>query len=96
MTMEIPLSRGSVNAHQNFNSQLGDNLIEFEINYLQSGQWSMNLSREGVPLAAGVMLEPGTDVIQSYTLGIGQLIFVGQDTTLDNLGLDNHLVWVAP
>ena len=92
----IPISGGAVNAHQRFSVQLGANLIEFELNYLQSGQWSANLTQEGVRLAAGAMLEPNADIIASYQLDIGKLIFVGADTTLDNLGIDNSLIWVAP
>ncbi len=93
---EIPLTGGAVNAHQQLSVQLGDNLIEFELNYLQSGQWSCNLLLEGVTLAAGAMLEPNADIIKAYQLDIGQLIFIGSDTTLDNLGTDNKLIWIEP
>lgn len=92
----IPLVGGAVNAHQKFSSQLGDNLVEFELNFLQSGQWSANLSIEGVVIASGVMLEPNADIIAVNQLNIGQLIFIGLDTTLDNLGTDNTLIWVPP
>lgn len=95
--LEIPLQGGSVNAHQQVTVQLGENLLELHLNYLQSGQWSMNLFREGVLLCAGAMLEPNCDVIQAWNLqdDIGKLVFTGLETTLDNLGIDNHLVWVA-
>ncbi|WP_338571490.1 hypothetical protein V6L78_26730 [Pseudomonas canadensis] len=95
----IPLAAGVDNAHQRFSVQLGDNLISFQvdyISYLDAPAWSMNLIRGGVMLASGVMLEPGSDVIQSYQAGIGQLVFTGKDVTLDNLGVDNFLVWIPP
>jgi hypothetical protein len=92
----IPLQGGAVNAHQKFSVQLGDNLVEFELNYLQSGQWSCNLSIEGVVIAAGAMLEPNSDIIAVNQLSIGQLVFTGDDTTLDNLGANNTLTWVEP
>ncbi|MFL1549766.1 phage baseplate plug protein [Pseudomonas sp. D47] len=95
----IPLTAGVANAHQRFSVQLGDSLISFEIDfvsYLDTPAWSMNLVRAGVRLAVGVMLEPGSDVIQSYRTGIGQLVFTGKDVTLDNLGIDNFLVWIPP
>ncbi|MFL1558572.1 phage baseplate plug protein [Pseudomonas sp. O11] len=95
----IPLAAGVDNAHQRFSVQLGDNLISFEvdfISYLGAPAWSMNLVRGGVRLAAGAMLEPGSDIIQSYRAGIGQLVFTGKDVTLDNLGIDNFLVWIPP
>lgn len=95
----IPLAAGVDNAHQRFSVQLGENLIAFQvdfISYLDVPAWSMNLIRGGVTLASGVMLEPGSDVIQSYQAGIGQLVFTGKDVTLDNLGIDNFLVWIPP
>ncbi|EKT8868817.1 hypothetical protein QEM16_005367 [Pseudomonas putida] len=95
----IPLTAGVGNAHQRFSVQLGDNLISFEIDfisYLDAPAWSMNLTRGGVRIASGVMLEPGSDIIQSYRAGIGQMVFTGKDVTLDNLGVDNSLVWIPP
>lgn len=95
--LTIPISGGAANAHQQFSVQLGDNLIDFEIDYvsyLDSPAWSMNLYRDGTLLAAGAMLEPGCDVISSYNAGIGRLVFTGADVTLDNLGIDNALTWV--
>ncbi|MDZ4327775.1 MAG: hypothetical protein U1A73_22535 [Pseudomonas sp.] len=95
----IPLRPGAVNAHQRFAVQLGENLIEFEvdfISYLDAPAWSMNLVRDGSRIVSGAMLEPGSDVIQSYRTGIGQLVFTGADVTLNNLGVDNFLVWIPP
>ncbi len=96
--LEIPLQGGSVNAHQQVTVQLGENLLELHLNYLQSGQWSVNIFREGILLCAGAMLEPNSNIIQAWNLqdDIGKLVFTGLETTLDNLGIDNHLVWVAP
>ena len=96
--LEIPLQGGSVNAHQQVTVQLGENLLELHLNYLQSGQWSVNIFREGILLCAGAMLEPNSNIIQAWNLqdDIGKLVFTGVETTLDNLGIDNHLVWVAP
>lgn len=95
----IPLAAGVDNAHQRFSVQLGDSLIAFEIDfisYLDAPAWSMNLARGGVRLVSGAMLEPGSDIIQSYRAGIGQMVFTGKDVTLDNLGIDNFLVWIPP
>jgi hypothetical protein len=95
--MVIPLKGGSVNAHQQITIQLGDNLLTFSINYLQSGQWSADIEREGVSLITGAMLEPNADLTLTYpALNIGSLVFTGSNTTLDNLGSDNRLTWVAP
>lgn len=95
---EIPLSSGSANAHQRFGIQLGENYLDFEIDYLSyidKPAWSMNILRDGTYLVTGAMLVPGADVINGYRAGIGRLVFVGDEVTLDNLGIDNHLVWVS-
>lgn len=97
--LTIPLASGVDNSHQRFSVQLGDNLIAFEIDfisYLDAPAWSMNILRSGIKLASGAMLEPGSDIIQSYRTGIGQMVFTGKDVTLDNLGVDNSLVWIPP
>lgn len=97
--LTIPLGAGAANAHQRFTLQLGENLIDFEldfISYLGAPAWSMNLVRDGSPIVSGAMLEPGCDVIQGYRTTIGQLVFTGAEVTLDNLGIENFLVWVPP
>lgn len=99
MTIQaIPLEGGSVNAHQVFTVQLGDNLVDITLSYLQVGQWSMNIDREGVRLVSGAMLEPKCDIIESWNLtdDIGRLVITGNDPTLDNLGVTNTLSWVSP
>lgn len=96
--IEIPLSNGSANAHQRFGVTLGDNYLNFEIDYLSyldTPGWSMNILRDGTYLVSGAMLVPGADVISTYHAGIGRLVFVGEEVTLNNLGIDNHLAWVT-
>lgn len=95
--INIPLVGGAANAHQIFTVQLGSNFLQFTLNYITVAgpAWSLDIDREGVRLVSGAMLEPGADIIQHYNAGIGKLIFVGDDVTLDNLGANNSLVWVA-
>lgn len=97
--LTIPLRAGAGNAHQRFFVQLGDSQVEFRVDfvsYLEYPAWKLSLYRDGSALVSGAMLEPGCDVIQGYRAGIGKLVFVGQPVTLDNLGIANLLVWVAP
>ena len=57
----IPLRPGAENAHPRFSVQLGENLIDFEldfISYLDAPAWSMNLVRDGSRIVSGAMLEP--------------------------------------
>lgn len=95
---EIPLSNGSANAHQEFSLQLGGNYLDFEINYVSytdTPAWTMNILRDGTPLVMGAMLVPGADVVNGYRADIGRFVFTGDEVTLDNLGVNNHLVWVS-
>jgi len=93
---DIPLKNGASNAHQRFSAQIGSDFLDFEINYMQSGQWAMNIYKGEQPLAMCAMLEPNADVIAQYRLGIGKMVFTGELTTLDNLGVNNKLTWVPP
>lgn len=95
--IEIPLVGGAVNAHQEFDMQLGDNFFSFTLNYvtLAGPAWSLDIDRDGTRLISGAMLEPGAELTRDYHhLNIGRLLFVGDDVTLDNLGTANQLVWV--
>lgn len=97
--IEITLRSGSVNAHQRFTQRLGSNLLEFHINYLAYQEiplWTMDIYRDGAPVALGMSLAAGAMMAESYNLpdDIGKFVFVGAETTLDNLGKDNHLVWL--
>lgn len=93
----VPLKNGASNAHQIFNIQLGDNSLEFVINYITEAgpAWSCDINREGQTLIAGAMLEPGAEITKNYEANIGSLYFIGSDVTLDNLGVNNKLIWVS-
>lgn len=93
----IPLKNGASNAHQLFTIQLGDNFLQFTLNYITIAgpAWSVDISREGVTLISGAMLEPNAVITDGYEAGIGKLVFIGDDVTLDNLGVNNRLVWVS-
>jgi len=91
----IPLSNGAVNAHPVFEIELGDNTVEFRINWNTTEQyWSADLYVEGELKCAGVILLVGDELISAYNAGLGKLVMVGIDPTLDNLGVDNRLIWI--
>ena len=102
MPQEIPLTSGRVNAHQTFSIQLGDNFLDFRMDYKNStGQWSIDISQNGLLLAAGAMPEPNANILEGWNLGdtIGQIKCVSPnnvDATLDNLGTEVQLLWYAP
>lgn len=97
---EIPLIGGAVNSHQEFNVQLGDNFLEFRLNFITRSleepdfaPWVLDILREGELLVAGAALVPGSDIIEHFGAGIGKLFFIGDQPTLDNLGQSNSLIW---
>lgn len=97
--IEISLRSGSANAHQRFTQRLGSNLLEFRVNYLayqEAPIWTLDIYRDGAAVALGLGLSAGAVIAEGYNLpaDIGRLIFVGTEATLDNLGKDNHLVWL--
>ena len=90
----IPLKGGAVNAHQILFVQLGENFLEFRLNYItRFPGWSLDIYKEGERLIAGAMLVSGAEITKNFSAGIGRLVFVGDDPTIDNLGLSNKLVW---
>ena len=94
--IEIPLRNGVQNTHQRFSLRVGVNMLEFRVNYisyLDHPAWSLDVLRDGATLIAGVMLEPNAEISKGYRAGIGRLFFIGQEVTLDNLGVDNNLIW---
>lgn len=110
MKKTMPLSGGISNASYTQYVTLGDYSLQLNVNYQQNGQWYMDVIADGdvgdVPvttidevdyIAMGVMLEGGADIISMYgiTNTFGQLFFVGDEATLDNLGSDNSLVWYS-
>jgi hypothetical protein len=94
---EIPLLAGAANAQQAFTVQLGTNLLRFELHYISytdTPAWSLDIFRDGTALVLGAMLESGCDIIANCRADIGSLVFVGDNPTLDNLGINNSLVYV--
>lgn len=92
--IEIPLQAGAQNSHQRFAVQLGDNLVDFRLdwNFLYD-RWAVNLSIEGASILSGGILAAGA-AVNRHAPDMGRLYFVGEDATLDNLGKSNTLVWI--
>lgn len=93
--IEIPLTGGAANAHQELSVQLGDHLVDLKINWVTRFEcWTMDVSVGGVVKMAGVMLLPSADLSESYRADLGRWMFDGEQPTLDNLGQENRLVWI--
>ena len=96
---QIPLEGGAQNAHQTFSVELVGREITFKLDwcgYVDMPFWNLDLLERGLPLVLGLKLVPGCDLIGPYKLDLGQLWLVGEEPTLDNLGVDNQLVWIEP
>ena len=93
----ISLSGGAKNAHQTFTVNLDNNYLEFSLNYVSYTDqpcWNLDIYRDSVALVSGVILRCGGDMLADYRAGIGQLLLLGKEPTLDNLGTENTLVWI--
>lgn len=91
----IPLQGGAANAHQTFSIQLGDNFLEFRLNYLtRFDKWVLDISKEGTNLINGAEIVSGAEITKFFNANIGRIFVVGDEVTLDNLGTHNYMVWV--
>lgn len=96
---EIALEGGQENAHQTFTVEMAGRSIDFELDYMgyvDVPVWNLTLKERDQILIAGLLLVGGCDLLEAYNLGLGKLCLVGKEPTLDNLGVENHLIWVAP
>ena len=105
----IALESGEDNANQSITVQLGDYYVKLEFHYQQNGQWLMHILPDGDTelntftvndveyIVTCIMLEPGCDLLSNYNLTdtLGQMFLVGDEPTLDNLGVSNYLVWYS-
>lgn len=97
--INIALLSGVQNAHQRFSQRINGRLLDFQVDYVSytpNQYWVMSVQIDGAPLADGVPLNVGADLLANHNVGdFGRLAFVGEHATLDNLGIANKLVWVA-
>ena len=94
--IEIPLRNGAEYARHQFTVTLGDNQIlikqEF-LSYLDVPQWVVSVYRESLPVVLSKSLVPNVEITTQSKINIGRIVFVGEEATLGNLGVDNKLIW---
>jgi len=91
----IPLQGGAINAHQSFSIQLGDNFLEFKLNYMtRFDKWILDISKEGEKIICGAAIVSNAEITKFFNADIGRIFVVGDEVTLDNLGKSNFMVWV--
>lgn len=102
MPLLIPLEGNSINSHQNFSAQLGENLFQFRLDWKYTiDMWAVNITIGEDLVIAGATLQPNADIIGQWNLtsSLGRLVCVsldGSNPTIDNLGTVIRLLWYAP
>lgn len=100
MILEIPLD--AVPA-QVMTVQLGDNKYIMDVQWNDRGQYPTLSLSDAVteqPIAQGLPMVLGVDLLNPYNFGIGTLIMVdtsgrGQETTVSELGKRVKMYWVS-
>lgn len=95
---QIPLAGGLPNAHQTFSVVLGESELDFELDYLayiDVPSWNLSIKKDEEYIIQGLLLKVGADLLDGYHLGIGRLFLIGDEPTLENLGITNQLIWIA-
>lgn len=98
MPMQIPLSAGAANADTSFEINIDDVIYVMRLQYKAlTKTWSLSIYRNGEPVALGIRLVKGCDLLSAYLdLNFGRLVVLGEEPTLSNLGISSFLVWVGP
>lgn len=96
MIKSIPIEGSPKYAHSSLKCSLGLREIEFILNYCPFLQiWDLTIREDGVNIVAGLTLVIGSNLLQSVHTDLGKLYLIGDEPTLDNLGVDNTLIWVS-
>lgn len=92
--LSIPLNNGA--AFQKLRVQLGSHYLQFRIRWMTVYQYFYVDIFEGeIPIALGRGLHPDVDLLYGLNTTIGSLCLRGKQPTIDNLGIENKLEWIA-
>ena len=95
--IEIPLKSGYEYSKHSFMVNLENNQLLFKqeyLSYVENPHWIISIYRDSLPIVVSRALLANTEITTFSTMNIGRLVFVGKEATLDNLGVDNKLIWV--
>lgn len=96
MNYVFDVESGAVNAHQQFELQVNGAVYDLRLDYIeQAGSWTLSVIQDGERLADGVMLYGGANLFSAFPklTNTARLYVVGDEPTLDNLGVTNSIVW---
>lgn len=95
--IEIPLKGGYEYSKQSFITNLDNNQVMFDLeflSYVENPHWVISVYRDSLPIVVSRALLANTEITTFSTMNVGRIVFVGEEATLDNLGVDNKLIWV--
>lgn len=96
MILEIPIKGTARYAHSSFRCTLEQREIEFILNYCAFLEvWDLTVKEDGEYIITGATLVAGADLLANAHTDLGRLYLLGEDPTLDNLGVTNTLVWIS-
>lgn len=97
MPMQIPLTAGAANADTTFQINIEDVVYTMRLQYRTLVKcWSLSIFEGSEPIALGLRLVRGCDLLSSYLeLNFGKLVVVGDEPSLDNLGISSFLIWIS-
>jgi len=90
---KIPLPAGQ--SYLSFTVTLGGNEYTIKLDWSYNGEYyrvAMLYENKPLPIS-GKGLHTGVDILETSRLGIGKLYIRGSEPTIENLGLDNELIY---
>lgn len=96
MNYVFDVEGGAVNAHQQFELQVNNAIYELRLDYLEQVEsWALSVTQEEERLADSVILRGGANLFSTFPklTSVARLYVVGDEPTLNNLGLTNSIVW---
>ena len=93
MTKEV-ISLEGATSYYTFNVEIANLVALVTLNWVTTGGfYKIFITIDNEEVVRGKGLHPDIDLFKSTELGIGKLYLQGDEPTLDNIGIDNRLVY---
>lgn len=93
----IQVESGAENANQTFSVNLGGTLYNMDLQYKYFCQcWHLTVSTKEKRIITGVRLLKRGNLLEPFfnlDKEFGGLVVIGEEPTLDNLGVSSQIVW---
>ena len=92
--MKEMISLEGATAYYTFNVELANLVALVTLNWVTTkGFYKVSITIDNEEVVRGKGLHPDIDLLKSTELAIGKLYLEGAEPTLDNIGIDNRLVY---